>query len=472
MRSALLVLSLLTAVPLPAADRPATRPNVLVIMADDLGYADLGVHGGAEVRTPHLDALAATGVRCTNAYVSAPYCSPSRAGFLTGRYQTRFGHEFNPHVGDEARLGLPLGERTIADRLRAAGYATGLIGKWHQGFSPAHHPLARGFDEFFGFLVGAHNFHLRPDAAPKFGTAQAQNLIYRGREPQKLSGHTTALFTDEAVRFIDRQAARPWFLFLSFNAVHTPLEIAADTLARLPAAVTDPARRGYLSLLLGLDDAVGRLTAHLRRPGRERDTLVFFLSDNGGSGRRGFFAYNTGRNFPLRGDKGQMLEGGIRVPFFAVWPGRFPPGTTCDAPLSALDLVPTACAAAGAPVADALDGMNLLPHLAGETRQESNRALFWRFGPQRAVRRGSWKLVEWRDFDAKANSGWQLFDLASDLGETRDLAAKRPDMVAELAAAWEEWNRGNAAPLWRGTPNEDPGAPTGAPRPGAGKKQG
>jgi len=454
-RRPLLILALLAA-PLFAA--PAPRPNVLVIMADDLGYADLGVQGGAEVPTPHLDALARAGVRCTEGYVSAPYCSPSRAGFLTGRHQSRFGHEFNPHVGAPEDLGLPLGERTLADRLRAAGYATGLVGKWHLGFSPRHHPQSRGFDEFYGFLVGAHNFQLRPDAAPKFGTAQSLNLIHRGREPLRVGGHTTELFTTEALRFIDRHAGRPWFLFLSYNAVHTPLEIAPDTLARLPAAVQDPARRGYLSLLLGLDDAVGRLTAHLRATGRDRDTLIFFLSDNGGSGRKPFLAYNTGRNAPLRGDKGQMLEGGIRVPFLAAWPGRLPEGTTCAAPVSALDLAPTALAAAGVAPEGPLDGVNLLPVLAGESAAPAREALFWRFGPQRAVRQGRWKLVDWRDFEARTNSGWQLYDLAADPGETRDLAAAQPAVVAELRARWEAWDRGNVAPRWRGTPNEDPPA--------------
>lgn len=457
-----LLLLALFAVPLVAA--PAPRPNVLVIMVDDLGYADLGVQGGAEVPTPHLDALARAGVRCTNGYVTAPYCSPSRAGFLTGRYQTRFGHEFNPHVGAPEELGLPLGERTLADRLRGAGYATGLVGKWHLGFSPRHHPQSRGFDEFYGFLVGAHNFQLRTDAAPKFGPAQSLNLIHRGREPQRVAGHTTELFTTEALRFIDRHASRPWFLFLSYNAVHTPLEIAPETLARLPAAVQDPARRGYLSLLLGLDDAVGRLTAHLRATGRDRDTLIFFLSDNGGAGRKPFFAYNTGRNAPLRGDKGQMLEGGIRVPFLAAWPGRLPAGTTCAAPVSALDLAPTALAAAGVAPEGPLDGVNLLPVLAGEVAAPVRDALFWRFGPQRAVRQGRWKLVDWRDFEAKANSGWQLYDLAADPGETRDLAAAQPAVVADLRARWEVWDRGNAAPRWRGTPNEDPPATT-APAP-------
>ncbi|MDP3070547.1 MAG: sulfatase-like hydrolase/transferase [Opitutaceae bacterium] len=453
-----------------SAAAPA-RPNLLVIVADDLGYGDLGVQGGRDVPTPHLDALAAAGTRFTSGYVSAPYCSPARAGFLTGRYQTRFGHEFNPHVGEEATLGLPLGERTLADHLRAAGYATGLIGKWHLGFSPRHHPQSRGFDEFLGFLVGAHNFTLRRDAAPKFGTSGSQNLIYRGREVQRLDGFATTVFTDEAIAFADRHAATPWFLYLAYNAVHTPLEIDPTVAARVPASVTDPARRGYLALLLGLDDSVGRLRAHLDKTGRARDTLIVFFSDNGGSGRKPYYAYNTGVNRPLRGDKGQVLEGGIRVPFFAAWPGRIPAGRTSDHPVIALDVLPTALAAAGAPIPAGLDGANLLPLLTAGSAAAPHAALFWRFGPQRAVRRGQWKLTDWRDFDAKTQSGWQLYDVAADPGESLDLAAQNPGLVRELAAAWETWNLANVAPVWRGTPNEDPdGHPPGAVRPSPKKK--
>ena len=446
----------------------ADRPNILVIVADDLGYADIGVHGGESVPTPNIDALAGSGIRCTNGYVSCPYCSPTRAGFLTGRYQTRFGHEFNPHVGDETKLGLPLDQRTIADHLKSAGYATSLIGKWHQGFSSAHHPQSRGFEEFFGFLVGGHNFILHKDAEPVFGSAHSHDLIYRGREVQRLDGYTTDLFTDEAIRSMDRRAEKPWFLFLAYNAVHTPLESVEKHRSRLPSDVTDPARRGYLSLLLGLDDAVGRVTSHLQKTGQDKNTLVFFFSDNGGSGRKPFFAYNTGLNAPLRGDKGQTLEGGIRVPFFVSWPGQLPAGKVYEPPVISLDVLPTALALAGVPVPENLDGVNLLPYLKGETSGPPHASLFWRFGPQKAVRHGPWKLVDWRDHDAKQISGWQLYDLAKDIGERHDLAASQPQLVAQLSQAWETWNAKNVAPLWHGSPTEDPTAPA---RPAANKKK-
>jgi len=437
----------------------AKQPNVLVIFADDLGYADIGVQGGKDVPTPNIDALAASGVRCTNGYVSAPYCSPSRAGFLTGRYQTHFGHEFNPHVGDEKTLGLPLTEKTIADHLRAAGYATGLIGKWHQGFNEAHHPQSRGFDDYFGFLVGGHNYLLHKDAEPEFGSAHSHNMIYRSRELQKLDGYTTDLFTDEALGFMDRHRDKPWFLYLAYNAVHTPLEIKESLKARIPASVTDEDRRGYLSLLLGLDDNLGRVVEHLKKTGIDKDTLIFFVSDNGGSGHKPYFAYNTGVNKPLRGDKGQTLEGGIHVPFFVVWPGKLPAGKVYEQPVITLDILPTALAVANSKTDAPLDGVNLFPFLTGENTTAPHDMLFWRFSPQKAVRKGKWKLVDWRDFDAKKQSGWQLYDLEADIGEDHDLSAQHPEIVAELSKAWDKWNEKNITPLWHGAANEDPTAP-------------
>ena len=437
----------------------AKPPNILVILADDLGYSDIGVHGGKVVPTPHLDALAASGVRCTNGYVSAPICAPSRAGFVTGRYQTHFGFEHNPRVGDETKLGLPPAQRTLADHLRGAGYATGLVGKWHLGFSSAYMPQARGFDDYFGFLVAMHNFILHRDAQPRFEAAYSRNMIYRGRDLQKNDGYTTDLFTDEAMAFMARHTDKPWFLYLAYNAVHTPLEILKKYGDRVPASITDPERRGYLSLLIGLDDNIGRLTTHLRETGRDQNTLVFFFSDNGGAGKKPFLSYNTGNNAPLRGDKGQLLEGGMRVPFFVSWPGKLPAGKIYHEPVISLDIAATALAAAGGAAPANLDGVDLRPHLTGEKSEPPHTALYWRLGPQRAIRQGRWKLVDWRDFTAKKQSGWQLYDLTQDVSENADLAAKNPAMVAELAQAWDRWNAKNIAPLWQGSSTEDPSAP-------------
>jgi hypothetical protein len=445
--------------PLTAAD----KPNILIIFADDLGYADIGVHGGKAVPTPNIDALAASGVRCTSGYVTCPYCSPSRAGMLTGRSQTRFGHEFNPHVGNEAELGLPLDQRTIANELHDVGYATALIGKWHQGFDKPHHPNSRGFDEFFGFLVGGHNYAQRPDADPEFGSGHSHNMIYRGDKLQKLDGFLTDIFTDEAIGFMDRNKQKPWMLYLAYNAVHTPLEISPKVAARLPAEVTEPNRRGYLALLLGLDDAIGRITAHLKSIGADKNTLILFVSDNGGSGRKPYLAYNTGVNTPLRGDKGQTLEGGIRVPFFASWPGQLPAGTTYDHPVSTLDFLPTACALAGAKHVDSIEGVNLLPYFKGENKSAPHTTLAWRFGPQKAIRQGDWKLVDARDFDAKSQSGWQLFDLSKDIGEAHDLSAQFPEKKSELIKLWDAWNSENISPKWHGSITEDPTSPAAKP---------
>lgn len=454
----LLVFGLCTSAVFSAPAAPK-QPNILVIVADDLGYADLGIHGGKEVPTPNIDALATSGVRCTSGYVCSPYCSPSRAGFLTGISPTRFGHEFNPHVGNEETLGLPLDRRTIANHLRDAGYATALFGKWHQGFSASHHPLARGFDEYVGFLVGGHNFVLHQDADPEFGSGHSHNMIYRGRELLRTNGYTTDLFTDETLSFIDRHRQKPWFIYLAYNAVHTPLEVLDKHRSRIPASITDEPRIGYLSLLLGLDDCIGRITSHLKQAGIEKDTLVVFFGDNGGSGHKPYLAYNTGVNAPLRGDKGLTLEGGIRVPFFLSWPGTLPAGQTYDQPVSTLDILPTSCAAAGSQPGTTVEGVNLLPHLQGQNPHPPHPALFWRFGPQKAVRQGQWKLVDWRDFDTKTQSGWQLYDLSQDIGEKNNLAASHPEKVAELEKAWSQWNAQNVTPLWHGSPTEDPTSP-------------
>jgi arylsulfatase A-like enzyme len=392
----------------PAAVAADTKPNVVVIVGDDMGYADVGFHGGKEIPTPHLDALAKSGVKFTNGYVSAPYCSPTRAGLLTGRYQTRFGHEFNPANGP--KQGLPLTEGTLADRLKATG-----------------------------FLGGAHDY-FKPDG------------ILRGTEPANEKAYLTDAFGREAVAFIDANKAKPFFLYLAFNAVHTPMQ-ADDPRLKKFEAIKDKQRQTYAAMMTALDDAVGAVTKKLADEKLTDNTLVAFISDNGGPTMQGT-SVNGSVNTPLRGSKRTTLEGGIRVPFVVSWPGKLKPGTTDDRPVIQLDLHATALAAAGVqPKAEwKLEGVDLLPHLSGQAKGDPHDALYWRFGKQMAVRQGDWKLVRY-DLTVDGKSGAseaKLYNLKDDIGEATDLAAKHPDRVKALQAAWDAWDKSNVAPLWGG----------------------
>jgi arylsulfatase A-like enzyme len=418
----------------------ADKPNILVIVGDDMGYADVGVHGCQDIPTPHLDALANSGVRFTNGYVSGPYCSPTRAGLLTGRYQTRFGHEFNPGGAGGGVKGLPTSEKTLADRLKAAGYATGIVGKWHLGNAPEQRPLQRGFDEFFGFLGGAHSYF------PGDGAA-----IYRGDEVVEEKAYLTDAFAREAVDYIDRHQDEPFFLYLAFNAVHTPMH-ADDARLKKFGAIPDKKRRTYAAMMSAMDDAVGEVLKAVQDQGLAENTLVFFFSDNGGPTMKGTTT-NGSINAPLRGSKRTTLEGGVRVPFFVSWPGHVPAGKVYDQPVIQLDVFPMAMKAAGATApADAmLEGVDLFPYLTGEKSEPPHEALYWRFGQQMAIRKGDWKLVA---YDPVVDGGRgkatpkKLYNLANDLGEEQDLAASEPERVRELQAAWDEWNESNIPPKW------------------------
>ena len=434
---------------LVAAARAASpQPNILIIVGDDMGYADVGFNGCKDIPTPHLDALAASGVRFTNGYVSGPYCSPTRAGLLTGRYQTRFGHEFNP---GGAESGLPATETTIANRLKAAGYATALVGKWHLGSRADLQPQRRGFDEFFGFLGGAHSY---------FTTTG----MLRGTEQIKELDYTTDAFGREAASFIARhQSGKPWFLYLAFNAVHTPMDATSERLAKF-AAITDPKRRTYAAMMSAMDDNIGLVLRRLRETGQDRNTLVCFISDNGGPTMPGV-TVNASRNDPFRGSKRTTLEGGIHVPFLVAWPGRLTPGVYAQ-PVIQLDLTATALTAAGLnPAADAkLEGVNLLPYLTGEKTSAPHDALYWRFGQQMAIRVGDFKLVR---YDGNADtltgarnqppSSLKLYNLATDIHEDHDLATSMPGKVQELQAKWAAWNAGNVNPLWGGQHQDNDG---------------
>lgn len=432
------IFGILPALWAPAAE-PARKPNILFIVGDDLGYADVGFQGCKDIATPHLDSLAASGVRFTSGYVSGPYCSPTRAGLLTGRYQSRFGHEFNPAAGQ----GLPLTETTLATRLKRAGYATGLVGKWHLGARPEFRPTRRGFDEFYGFLAGAHSY------------VQATGIL-RGDEQVPELDYTTDAFGREAVAFIQRHRGEPWFLYLAFNAVHTPMEATDDRLAKFPQ-IADPKRRTYDAMMLAMDEAIGRVRKTIAEAGLEENTFVLFISDNGGPTMPST-TINASRNDPLRGSKRTTLEGGIRVPFVISWPGHIKAGVYAQ-PVIQLDAHATALAIAGVELKPEwkLDGVNLLPFLSSQRTGRPHEALYWRFGAQMAIRVGDYKLVRYdKNADTQTGQAHQgvtaprLYDLAADLGETTDLATDRPKRVADLQARWDAWNATLIKPLWGG----------------------
>jgi len=397
------------------------RPNIVYIVCDDLGYAEIGCQGYRDAPTANIDSLAQNGLRCSDGYVSCPSCSPTRAGLMTGRYQQRFSHEFSPPPDPQAsgESGLPLTEVTLADRLKALGYATGIVGKWHLGSGPKHHPLSRSFDEFFGFLGGSHSYI---DAM-----ADPANPILRGHDPVDEKEYLTDAFAREAVTFIERHKTEPFFLYVAFNAVHSPLKASQKYLERV-SQISVQNRRNFAAGLLALDEGVGTILAKLRQCGIEQDTLVIFHNDNGGPARA--------CNDPLRGGKRQLLEGGIRVPFFVQWKGRIPAGKVYNKPIISLDILPTAVAAAGGqlPKEAKIDGVNLLPYLTGENAGEPHEYLFWRYGAQLAARKGEWKLIK-RDSQAV-----ELYNLAKDIGEQHNLAKEKPDLARQLKDALEEWD--------------------------------
>lgn len=408
------------------------KPNIVVIISDDMGYADIGCQGCKDIPTPNIDSIARKGVRFTNGYVSCPVCSPTRAGLATGRYQQRFGHEFNtgpPPGGLREQVGLPLTEVTIADVLKSAGYVTGAVGKWHLGMAPHFHPFKRGYDEFFGFLHGGHSY-----IDPGLGTF---NPILRGTEPVDEKEYLTDAFSREAVAFVERHSKEPFFLYLAYNAVHTPMQ-TPERYKNSFKHITEPKRRIYAGMLTAMDEGIGKLLAKLRELNLEKDTLLFFINDNGGP-----TPANGSRNTPLRATKGTMYEGGIRVPFMVQWPGRLKAGSTYDKPVISLDILPTAAAAAGAelPSGRKLDGVNLLPYLTGEKKQSPHEALFWRSGQNHAARKGDWKLVKMGD-----QTG--LYNLASDISESKDLKTEKPDVLKEMQDEYERWNSQMIEPVW------------------------
>lgn len=425
-----LVAATLASVQEPGA-APPRPPNVVLILADDVGFGDLSLHGSEICATPGIDSIARDGVRFTQAYACSSICGPSRAGLLTGRYQQRYGFEYN--VPNTANLGVGLAETeiTLADRFGELGYHTACIGKWHLGQGPRFHPLSRGFDHFYGFLGGARRYVPHAD-----GDVDQRLQLGREDAPEDFEYLTDELGA-AAARYVEEHREEPFFLFVSFSAVHVPLQAPDELLAELES-IEDPRLRKLAAMTIALDRAVGAVLAAVDRHGLRDDTLVVFASDNGGSEKA------AACNGPLRGFKGSPYEGGVRVPLLVRWPGKVPAGAAFDEPVSLLDVAPTLVAAAGGGAPEGLDGVDLLPFASGgRSGAPHAEGLFWRRGGDWAVRHGRWKLV------ADAEGEPELYDLSGDAGETTDVAAAHPDVVADLRRRFEEWAAPMARPRWR-----------------------
>ncbi len=401
---------------IPAINTSENRPpNIVLLFADDLGYGDTSLYGSEKIPTPNIDALGKQGVRFSNAYVTAASCSPSRAGLMSGQYQQRFGFEFNTAGGaitNRLHRGLDPSVVTMADVLKQAGYVTGMFGKWHLGTQPQFHPQARGFDEFYGFLAGAHSFFPAKNPQPFHST------IMRDTSPLIEPEYLTDAIARETVAFIDANQKKPFFAYVPFNAVHTPIEATKKYQDRFPDE-TNQTRRDYYAMTSALDDAVGSIVAAIDKRGLTNNTLVIFVNDNGGPIYTGVQS-----NGPLKLGKLFLFEGGIRVPMVLKLPSTFEPNSVYDQPTSTLDLFPTICHAAGIklPPEIRLDCVDLTPFIKGLVSGSPHNTLFWSNGPNCAVRHGDWKLVKSYD------NTW-LFHLASDIVESKNLAKAEPEII-------------------------------------------
>lgn len=432
-----------------SAPQGGPRPNFLIFYTDDQGWGDMGCYGASELRTPNMDALAASGARFTSWYSNSPVCSPSRASLLTGRYPRRAGV---PQILSASRSakGMPLEELTLAQALKALGYRTALAGKWHLGAAAEYRPTRRGFDEFFGHLGGCIDYysHIYYWGQGR-GRVPHHDLWRNEREVWHNGEYMTELITREARRFIRDNRSRPFFLYVAYNAPHYPMHAPRRYFERV-AHIRDPQRRTQAAMLAAVDDGIGEIMNELRQAGLLERTVVFFQSDNGPSAEPRNLLDDSGQTYhggsagPFRGHKASLFEGGIRVPALLSWPGKIPPGQVIDEIGMAMDIFPTFIKLAGGSLPNdrVIDGKDILP-MVTRGAPSPHDAVFWAYGRQRAVRRGKWKLVlnPKLNFREKLDEKVFLADLESDPGETTNLADKHPSLVNELRRSIERWDK-------------------------------
>lgn len=417
------------------------RPNIIVILADDLGYNDVSFNGTTDIKTPEIDALASNGVIFTNGYVTHPYCGPSRAGILTGRYQARFGMENNvDYAPQDQHHGLPLTEKTFAKRLQEVGYQTGVIGKWHLGAATHFQPLNRGFDYFYGFLDGGHNYFPQDI---NFNGEGYKTPIQENNGLGTFDEYLTTSLSKHAAKFITESKENPFLLYVAYNAPHAPLE-APQALIDKYKHIEDPERRIYLAMIDAMDQGVGMIVNALKETGNYENTLIFFLSDNGGLYPENWWpTYDWADNFPFRRGKVALTEGGIHVPFIAHWPAKIGKGQVFDGLVSSLDIAATSVAISGASDTDnLLEGVNLEPYFTKEKTNSPHKALFWRLEEADhiwAVRTEDYKYLN----QTLPNVGLSFFDMNKDPYEKVNLVGKSPNQQAKLAALWNDWNKKN-----------------------------
>jgi arylsulfatase A-like enzyme len=407
------------------------KPNLVMILADDLGYGDLGLHGSIQIPTPHIDQLGMEGIVFSSGYVSSPVCSPSRAGLMTGKNQLSFG--YNNNMGpnqtgfDPDFMGLPVTEKTLADQLKSLGYTTGLVGKWHLGNKPQFYPTKRGFDEFWGFLGGAHDYFL----AKPGGVEMQCPIECNYKTPVPLT-YITDDIGNECVDFIKRHKNEPFFLFASFNAPHSPMQ-ATDEDLKLFSHIKDELRRTYCAMVYRLDQNVGKILKTLQEEGLENNTFVVFLSDNGGPAVDPIS--NGSVNTPLRGQKTTLLEGGIRVPFIFKWPSVLDSGKKFNDFVLSLDICPTFIIAAGGTISekDNYTGVNLIPYLTGQTSGKPHESMAWGYTVSTAIREGDWKLIRLPDRLPL------LYNLAEDISEKNDVALQNLDRTKSMLKKLGTW---------------------------------